>query len=67
MDLFRFRVTHSTERVWTIGRVRPSSVAWLVFIDWVIAYANEWEEYANCFGEGEEICRYWATAQSLVF
>ena len=30
------------------------SVAWLIFISWVILYANEWEGYSNCFGEGVE-------------
>ena len=27
-------------------------VAWLVFIGWVISYANEWEDYSNYFGKG---------------
>ena len=41
--------------------------AWLVFTGWVISYANEWENYFNCFGERAEISRIWATAPSLVF
>ena len=28
------------------------NVAWLVFIGWVISYANEWEDYSNYFWEG---------------
>ena len=24
-------------------------MAWLVFIGWVISYANEWEDYSNYF------------------
>ena len=43
------------------------NVVWLVFIGWVISYANEWEDYSNCFGEGMEISRIWATPHSLVF
>ena len=27
-------------------------MAWLVYIGWVISYANEWEDYSNYFGEG---------------
>ena len=49
------------------GRVEPQNVAQLVFIGWVISYANEWEDYSNYFGEGVEISRIWATAHSLVF
>ena len=30
-------------------------MAWLVFIDWVMSYANEWEGYSICFGEEVEI------------
>ena len=30
----------------------PWAVGWLVFMGWVISYANEWEEYSNCLGEG---------------
>ena len=43
------------------------NVAWLVFIGWVISYANEGENYSNYFWEGTEISRIWATAHSLVF
>ena len=37
----------------------------LVFIGWVISYANEWEDYSSYFGEGVEVSRIWAIAQSL--
>ena len=40
---------------------------WLVFIGWIISYANEWEGYSNYFGEGVEISRNWATTHFLVF
>ena len=26
------------------GQVRPPNLAWLVFIGWVISYADEWED-----------------------
>ena len=26
-------------------------MGWLVFIGWVISYANEWEDYSIYFGE----------------
>ena len=42
-------------------------MGWLVFIGWVISYANEQEDYSSYFGEGAEISRIWATAHSLVF
>ena len=48
------------------GQVWPWNLAWLVFIGWVSSYANEWEDYSNCFWEGVEISRIWATAHSLV-
>ena len=38
----------------------------LVFIGWVISYANEWEDYSNYFGEGVEISRILVTTHSLV-
>ena len=49
------------------GQVWPWNLAWLVFIRWVISYANEWEDYSNYFWEGAEISRIWATTHSLVF
>ena len=49
------------------GQGQPWNVAWLVFIGWVISYANEWEDYSNYFGERVEISRVWGTAHSLVF
>ena len=33
------------------GRVQPWNVAWLVFLGWLISYANEWEDYSNFFLE----------------
>ena len=38
----------------------------LVFIGWVISYANEWEDYSNYLGDGAETSWIWATAHSLV-
>ena len=62
------RETHSTDK--SVGHHRgwmqPWNVAWLVFISWVILYANEWEDYSNYFWEGVGISRIWATAHSLV-
>ena len=42
-------------------------MGWLVFMDWVILYANKWEDYSNYLGEGVEISRNWATAHFLIF
>ena len=33
---------------------------------WVISWANEWEDYSDCFGEEVEISRNWAATSSLV-
>ena len=41
----------------------PINLAWLVFIGWVIIYANEWEDYSNYLGERAEVSRIWATAE----
>ena len=60
--LHRQSVGH--RRAWVWG---PRNVAWLVSIGWVIAYANEREDYSVCFGEGVEISRNWAAARCLVF
>ena len=49
------------------GWVCPRNVVWLVFIGWIILYANGWENYSSYFWEGVEISRVWATAHSLVF
>ena len=49
------------------GWMQPWNLVWLVFIGWVISYANKWEDYSNYFGEGVEISRIWATTHSLVF
>ena len=45
------REAHSIDRVWAITEGKCSHVAWLVFIGWVISYANEWEDYSNYFGK----------------
>ena len=37
------------------GHMQPRNLVWLVFIGWVISYANEWEDYSNYFWEGVEI------------
>ena len=29
-------------------------MGWLVFMGWVISYANEWEDYSNYFGDGSQ-------------
>ena len=42
-------------------------MAWLVFMNWVISQANEWEDYSNYFREGVGISRYWATTHFLTF
>ena len=42
-------------------------MGWLVFMDWVISQANEWEDYSNYFGEGVGISRNWTTAHFLTF
>ena len=53
----------------TVGshRLQPPNLAKLVFISWVISYANEREDYSNYFWEGLEISKIWATTHSLVF
>ena len=33
------------------GWVWPWNLAWLVFIGWVISYANKWEDYSSYFGD----------------
>ena len=52
---------HRREWMW------PINLAWLVFIGWVIIYANEWEDYSNYLGERADVSRIWATTHSLVF
>ena len=59
--LHRQSVGHRRGWVWSWN------VAWLVFIGWVISYANEWEDSSNYFGEGAEISWIYATAHSLAF
>ena len=58
--LHRQSLGHFRAQVWL------QNVAQLVFIGWVISYANEWENYSNYFGEGV-ISRIWATDHSLAF
>ena len=43
------------------------SLAWLVFMDWVISEANEWGDYSNHWGEGAVVSRNWATTHFLAF
>lgn len=47
--------------------LRKGELAWhvglLVFMVWIILWANKWEDYSNYFGEGVGISRNWATAQ----
>ena len=45
--------------------MRPPNLAWLVFIGWVISYADEWEDYSNYFWEGVEISRISPTSWSF--
>ena len=42
-------------------------MVWLVFMGEVISHANEWEDYFNYFGEGEEFSRNEATTHFLAF
>ena len=42
-------------------------MAWLVFMAWVTSQANEWKDYFNYFGKGEEISRHWAAAHFSAF
>ena len=46
---------------------RPRNMLWLVFMNWVISQANEWEDYSNYFEGGAEISRNWATTHCLAF
>ena len=59
MDLFGFRKKHPHKGVCHLrGRVRwPWNVVWLVFENWVILHANEWEDHSN----------NWGTTHSLAF
>ena len=67
MDLFRFREKHTPDSVGhRRGQVWPRNVAWLIFIGWVISYANNWEDYFNYFWERMEISRILVTTHSLV-
>ena len=42
-------------------------MGWLIVMDCVISWANEWENYFNDFGEGVRISRDWATTHCLAF
>ena len=42
-------------------------MAWLIFMDWVISWANECEGYFNYFRKEVEISRNWVTAHFLIF
>ena len=35
--------------------VWPRNVVWLAFMSWVISQANEWEDYSNHLGKGEDV------------
>ena len=55
VDLIRYRETHTPRT--ECGPSQRTNVAptfgWLVFIGWVISYANEWGDYSNHFCEGQ--------------
>ena len=42
-------------------------MGWLVFMGWVISWANEYENYSSYFGKGVEIFWNWASAHFLTF
>ena len=67
MDLFREKHIPQTECGPSQKAREPRNMVWLVFMDWVISQANEWEDYSNYFREGVEISRNWATAHFLAF
>ena len=56
MDLFGFREKH-IQSVGHHGGEQLWNVMWLVFVGWVISYANEWEDHSN----------NWGTTHSSVF
>ena len=62
MDLFRERHRQSVGHLRREGQLW--TMAWLVFMDWVISYTLEWEGYSNYFGE-VRIFRNLATAYSF--
>jgi len=43
VDLSRFREEHTPQR-------ECGPCGWIVFIAWVISYANEWEDYSIYLG-----------------
>ena len=45
------RTLHRESAGYHRGWLWPWSLAWLVFIGWVISYANKWEDYSNYFGD----------------
>ena len=61
MDLFGFREKHTPQRVdHCRGQVqRPWNVVWLVFLSWVISYANEWDDHSNSCGTTRSSSVFW--------
>lgn len=57
---------HSTEWVISEGKA-ASKCVWLTFTGWQFHRLMSRRIIPNCFGEGEEIFRNWATAHFLVF
>ena len=46
MDLFSEKDTPQAECAISEGKT-CQNMAWLIFMDWVISKANEWENYSN--------------------
>ena len=66
MDVFRENTLHRH----TVGHCRGLvhvKCGLVRFYGRVISQGNEWEDFSNCFGEGLEISRNWATTHFLVF
>ena len=60
--------TYSTDRTLSISKgTWPEVWGWLVFMGWVILWANKREDYSNSLGEGVVISRNWGTTHSLAF
>ena len=52
MDLLGFREKHTLQGVVHCRQqvLRPWNVVWLVFVNWMNSYANEWEDHPNLWG-----------------
>ena len=60
--------THSIDRTLSISKGKwPEMWGWLVFMGWVILWANKRDNYSNSLGEGVVISRNWGTTHSLAF